>query len=76
MAARTFLGLVHFFMWAVAAYMMVLVPAMNIEYDRRRFYKESVASWLQEEPWRIGAKIGLMSGAVGISFGLLWWLGQ
>lgn len=34
--ARTFLGLVHFFVWSVAAYMMVLVPALNVEYDHRR----------------------------------------
>jgi len=35
-AARTFLGLVHFFAWSVAAYMMVLVPSLNLEYDHRR----------------------------------------
>lgn len=34
--ARTFLGLVHFFAWSVAAYMMVLVPSLNLEYDHRR----------------------------------------
>ncbi len=34
-AARTFLGLLHFFVWIVAAYMMVMTPALNLEYDQR-----------------------------------------
>jgi len=35
-SARAFLSLLHFFAWSVAAYMMVLVPALNLEYDQRR----------------------------------------
>lgn len=37
---RVFLGVVHFFIWSVAAYMMVLVPSLNVEYDRRRMRRE------------------------------------
>lgn len=35
-AARAFLALVTFFSWCVCAYMMVLMPALNLEYDQRR----------------------------------------
>ncbi len=37
---QVFLGVVHFFIWSVGAYMMVLVPALNVEYDRRRLGRE------------------------------------
>lgn len=35
-AARSFLALVSFFSWCVCAYMMVLMPALNLEYDQRK----------------------------------------
>lgn len=34
-AARAFLSLTHFFCWSVVAYMMVLLPALNVEYEQR-----------------------------------------
>ena len=42
--AQTFLGLMHFFAWSVAAYMMVMMPALNLEYDQRRLERE-LAAW-------------------------------
>lgn len=46
--ARTFLSLTHFFAWSVVAYMMVLTPTLNLEYDRRRLerqLRERSAAW-------------------------------
>lgn len=50
---QVFLGVVHFFIWSVGAYMMVLVPALNVEYDRRRLKRE-LRQYLRGWGWRDG----------------------
>lgn len=58
-SARVFLGVVHFFVWSVAAYMMVLVPALNVEYDRRRLGRE-LRELREGLTWRAaGVRVGL-----------------
>lgn len=69
--AQTFLGLMHFFAWSVAAYMMVLMPALNLEYDQRRLNRQ-LKSTLQELSARtIGKRVILWLCLGGLAFGLL-----
>ena len=73
MAARTFFALVHFFIWSVASYMMVLVPSMNIEYDRKRFDKTILQAFEHERSGRILARSAAVGLVTSVSAGLLWW---
>ncbi|MEM1350691.1 MAG: hypothetical protein AAGI01_19165 [Myxococcota bacterium] len=61
-SAQAFLSLLHFFAWSVAAYMMVLVPALNLEYDQRRLSRsldEARASWSKRRlVYRVLASFG------------------
>ncbi len=71
---RVFLGVVHFFIWSVAAYMMVLVPSLNVEYDRRRMRRELKAfskGLSHKKSWiRIGAYVLVSVLCVALIWGL------
>jgi hypothetical protein len=43
--ARSFIGMLHFFAWSVLAYMLVLLPVLNLEYD----YKQLIL-WTRDAP--------------------------
>jgi hypothetical protein len=43
--ARSFIGMLHFFVWSVMAYMLILLPVLNLEYD----YKQLMV-WLRDTP--------------------------
>lgn len=67
---QVFLGVVHFFIWSVGAYMMVLVPALNVEYDRRRLKRE-LRHYLKGWGWKeSGTRIAIYM-AVALLGGLL-----
>lgn len=40
LVAQNFVGVLMFFAWCVVAYTMFIVPALNLEYDRRRIRQE------------------------------------
>lgn len=69
-AARAFLSLVHFFCWSVVAYMMVLLPALNIEYEQRSLGRLLIeqAKGLSKEA--IARRTLLTLGACGLLFAL------
>ena len=68
--ARTFLGLIHFFVWSVAAYMMVLVPSLNMEYDHRRLARKLGEQYRELTRKRIGLRVlawvGVSAGMIGV----------
>ena len=63
---RTFLGLLHFFVWCVAAYMMVLVPAINLEYDQRRLARAMQRAARRATPRRAALKVGVYGLAMAL----------
>ncbi len=70
--AQTFLGLVHLFVWSVAAYMMVFVPSLNIEYDHRRLLRTLRQTYQDATRRRIGIRIAAWSVGTGILAALIW----
>ena len=66
--ARTFLGLIHFFIWSVAAYMMVLVPSLNMEYDHRRLSRALGEQYRALSRKGIGLRV---LGWVGVSAAMI-----
>jgi hypothetical protein len=67
--ARAFIGMLHFFAWSVLAYMLVLLPVLNLEYD----YKQLVL-WTRDAPrqWTraaCGRRAGLWSLASLLAIG-------
>ena len=66
---QVFLGVVHFFIWSVAAYMMVLVPSLNVEYDKRRLARALGALVTTQSIKRsaIKALAYIALGAVGVA---------
>lgn len=73
--ARTFLGLMHFFAWSVATYMMVLMPALNIEYDQRSLNRElkEIGERLTRRHLLKRVVLWFAIAAVVCLFGLLLW---
>lgn len=72
--ARSFLGLTHFFVWSVAAYMMVLVPALNVEYDRRRLDRRirELGEGLTRR--KLGLRVAAWVGGSAAMILVAWWL--
>lgn len=64
--AQTFLALMHFFAWSVAAYMMVLMPALNLEYDQRRLNRTLRETAEALSRGSIAKRVGLVVGVVGL----------
>lgn len=70
-AARVFLALLHFFSWSVAAYMMVLLPALNLEYDHRRLQREIDEAGDGLSRRSIGLRVAIVSAVALGSLGVM-----
>lgn len=75
-AARTFLGLIHFFIWSVAVYMMVLVPSLNLEYDYRRLGRrlseQHSALTRPKIATRVGIWLAVSAAIIALMLGMTW----
>ena len=67
--AQTFIALLVFFFWSIVAYSQFLLPALNLEYDRRRERKQAnrLRKGLdqRERLLRAGLEIGIVILVVG-----------
>lgn len=70
LVAVSFLAVLMFFVWCMVVYLMILVPAMNLEYDQRRLQqaiaamsqvRERRAAWLRVLMWTS------LSGVIGLA---------
>ncbi|MEC9442207.1 MAG: hypothetical protein VYE40_13970 [Myxococcota bacterium] len=69
--ARTFMGLIHFFIWSVAAYMMVLVPSLNMEYDHRRLARRLGDQYRELSRKRLGIRVLAWVGVSACMIGVM-----
>lgn len=60
---QTFVAVLMFFAWAVMAYSLFVVPALNLEYDRRRLMKKVES--LRVSNSRRWLRVAIECGAVG-----------
>jgi hypothetical protein len=70
-AAATFLGLLSFFAWCVAAYTMFFVPLMNLEYDVRKLSRtvDAMADGSRRRRWlHVGAWAVIALGATAAAW--------
>lgn len=60
--AQVFMAVLIFFAWSITAYMFYVVPALNLEYDRRRVERSLKAFGETLDPARIWRRFAIQAG--------------
>ncbi len=69
--AQIFIAIVMFFTWAVIAYTTFLVPALNLEYDRRRIRREMETILEEFESGRRWMRLGVEALVVCVGLSVI-----
>jgi phage shock protein PspC (stress-responsive transcriptional regulator) len=72
--ARTFIGMALFFSWSVLAYMLVMLPVLNLEYDYKQLVlwtRSAPQQWAQPRQRVVAGVWGALAVASLLGFALL-----